>query len=109
MDNELDLQLEISTLKKEVAALKTAKKAGLIVSVYNYYISSYSYNTGLHKITYLDGPQPIINTKPNASTNLSFFTPVGNEQYFYWSGNTIVAGLQIQSTRQIINVEYISS
>ena len=107
MHNELDLQLTLINLQREVAALKTAKKAGLIVSMYNYRVNSYNYAVGLHKITYADGNQQIINTKPNSSPNLTYFTPVGNEQYFYWTGGPAIAPLQIQSTRQILNVEWV--
>ena len=109
MNNELDLQLALIELKREVADLKTAKKAGLIINMYNYLDENYQYATGLHKITFADGNQPLINTRPSSSTNLTFFTPVGNEQYFYWAGNSIIGELRIQSTREVLSVEWVSA
>lgn len=108
MNNDQDLQNTLKELQREILELKTAKKAGLLLKTFVFYEEEYNYATGLHKITYEDGNQPIIMTRPQSSSNLTFFTPEGNEQYFYWAGNGAIASLTLHATRKITSVEYVS-
>jgi len=108
MNNDKDLQSTLKELKREILELKTAKKAGLLLKTFVFYEEEYFYGTGLHKITYEDGIQPIIMTRPQSSANLTFFTPEGNEQYFYWASNGVLGSLTIHATRKVVSVEYIS-
>lgn len=109
MNNDQDLQNTIKELQREILELKTAKKAGLLLKTFIYRDENYNYATGLHKITYEDGTQPIIMTRPQSSTNLTFFTPEGNEQYFYWSGSGITAAITVLATRKVVSIEWVSS
>ena len=100
------LQLRIKTLQEEVLALKTAKKAGLLLKSQVYTIPQFNFATGLYKITYEDGEQPII-TRDYSQLKSTFFTPEGNEQYMYNSGSGMIAGLSLQSTRKILDIEWL--
>lgn len=104
---ENTLQARIKKLQQEVLALKTAKKAGLLVKSYSYNDSAFNISPGLYKITYDDGTQPII-TFDYSSSKGTMFAPEGNEQYLSYVSPGIIE-LNLQSTRPIINVEYISS
>lgn len=106
MDNTL--QERIIRLKQEILALKTAKKAGLLLQTEKYIVPGFQYATGLHKITYADGVQPIITTD-YSQVKGSLFSPEGNEQYFYYAGSGAIGDMNLQSTRKIVNVEWISA
>ena len=104
---ENTLQARIKKLQQEVLALKTAKKAGLLIISYSYNESAFNISPGLYKITYEDGNQPII-TFDYSSGKGTMFAPEGNEQYIYYLITGVIE-LNLQSTRPIISVEYISS
>lgn len=104
-----NLQQRLINIKREIQALKTAKKAGLLLNVSVYNDDDYVYSWFYHKITYADGIQPIILTRQNASKWLTFFAPEGNEQYFDVNVTTGSSPLTLQSTRPITNVEYIGN
>lgn len=101
------LQIRIKKLQQEVLALKTAKKAGLLLQTETYTVPGFDYATGLYKITYDDGNQPIITTD-YSQVKGTMFSPSGNEQYFYYAGSGAIGTLNLQSTRKILNVEYVS-
>ena len=102
------LQQRIIKLQQEVLALKTAKKAGLLIQTETYVVPSFQYVTGLSKITYDDGVQPIITTD-YSQVKGTLFSPEGNEQYFYYAGSGAIGTLNLQSTRKILNVEWVSA
>ena len=104
-----NLQQELIHIKQEILALKTAKKAGLLLNVSVYEDDNYNYAQFYHKITYADGIQPIILTRQNSSKWLTFFAPDGNEQYFDVNVTTGSGPLILQSTRPIDSVEYVGS
>ena len=104
-----NLQQRLINIKREIQALKTAKKAGLLLNVSVYNDDDYVYSWFYHKITYEDGIQPIILTRQNASKWITFFAPEGNEQYFDVNATMGSAALRLQSTRPIVSVEYVGS
>ena len=104
---ENTLQERIKRLQQEVLALKTAKKAGLLIKSYSYTDSAFNISPGLYKITYEDGNQPII-TFDYSSGKGTMFAPEGNVQYVYYL-ITAVIELNLQSTRPIVSVEWVSS
>lgn len=104
--NDNNLQQRLKTLIEEIAALKAAKKAGLLLKSETYIDEEFNYATGLSKITYADGAQPII-TVDYSSIKGTMFAPEGNEQYFYYAGSGAIGTLHLQSTRPIISVEWI--
>lgn len=106
--NDNNLQQRIIRLKQEVLALKSAKKAGLLIQNETYVVPGFQYVTGLSKITYDDGIQPII-TSDYSQVHGTLFAPEGNEQYFYYAGSGAIGDLNLQSTRKILSVEWISS
>ena len=107
MDNNT-LQERIKDLQQEVIALRTAKAAGLLLKAETYIVNDYEYITGLTKITYEAGAQPIITTNYSGIQG-SLFAPEGNEQYFYYSGSGAIGTLVLQSTRKILSVEWVSA
>lgn len=101
------LQERLIKIKQEIVALKTAKKAGLLLKTNIYIEEDFLFATGISKITYEDGVQPIITTN-YSSVKGTMFSPEGNEQYFYYAGNATLGTLNLQSTRKILNVEWVS-
>lgn len=103
-----NLQNRIKTLLEEIIALKSAKKAGLLLQCETYEVEQFNYVTGLSKITYEDGVQPIITTD-YSQVKGTLFAPEGNEQYFYYSGSGAIGKMHLQSTRKILSVEWVSA
>jgi len=103
------LQARLIQIKREILALKTAKKAGLLLNVNVYQNSNYDFQYFYHKITYDNGTQPIILTRQNNSKWITFFAPEGNEQYFDVNATMGSGSLQLQSTRPITDVEYVGN
>lgn len=101
------LQERLIKIKQEIIALKTAKKAGLLLKTNIYIEDEFIFATGLSKITYEDGVQPIITTN-NSDVIGTMFSPEGNVQYFYFAGNSTLGTLNLQSTRKILSVEWVS-
>lgn len=106
--DENNLQNRLKKILEEIIALKSAKKAGLLLQCETYIVDEFNYATGLSKITYADGVQPIITTDYSQIKG-TLFAPEGNEQYFYYAGSGAIGKLNLQSTRKILNVEWISA
>lgn len=103
------LQARLIQIKRELLALKTAKKAGLLLNVNVYTDNDYPYYYFYHKITYGAGNQPIILTRQNNSKWITFFAPEGNEQYFDVNATMGFGAIRLQSTRPITSVEYVGN
>lgn len=101
-----NLQQRLKTLMEEIAALKAAKKAGLLLQCETYIDEEFNFATGLSKITYADGVQPIITTN-YSDIKGTMFAPVGNEQYFYYPGGGAIGRMNLQSTRKILSIEWV--
>lgn len=103
------LQARLIRIKRKILALKTAKRAGLLITVSVYQNSNYDFDYFYHKITYGAGNQPIILTRQNNSKWITFFAPEGNEQYFDVNATMGSGALRLQSTRPITSVEYVGN
>lgn len=100
-----DLQTLLKQLENEILALKTAKKAGLLLRTNDFVLEDYNLRRGVHKITYAAGTQPII-TEDYSGAGLQFFAPSGNTQYFYEGYLYLDYTLHFVSTRKILKVEF---
>lgn len=104
---ENTLQERIKILQREVLALKTAKRAGLLVKSYSFTEDAFEVSPGLYRIIYDEGSQPII-TFDYSSAKGTMFAPEGDYQYIYYLAPATI-NLNLQSTRRILGIEYISS
>lgn len=107
MFDSKDLQTLMKQLEGEILALKTAKKAGLLLQVNDFVLENYNLRRGIHKIIYAAGTQPII-TVDYSGTGNNLFSPSGNEQYFTVEALYASATLHFISTRKITGVEFVS-
>lgn len=101
-----DLQQLLAKAKSDIHDLKQAKRAGLILKTYTYQDDDFTFGTGIYRINYADGDQPIITSTYN-DIAVTMFTPEANEQYF----SVLAVGigfLILVSTREVLSVERIS-